>query len=130
MIFHQISVLYWESVIWLLKNKGLTAYDENDIIKKRYNDNHDSKGRFAPKGGSGSAGKTKYAPSPRRNPNGITVSPKKYVILCGELKTRYPNAKKGKEYIIRDSRRQYHVKPDGFGGMEIIRVYPIKEKKR
>lgn len=80
----------------------------------------DENGRWTSGGGSGTIKKTKYAPSPRRNSEGITVSAKKYSKLCGIMNTRYPDLEKGEVRKIRDSRYIYHVKADGYGGMQIL----------
>ncbi len=88
---------------------------------------HDARGRFTfgPSSGRGGGssggpfGKTKYAPSPRRN-GGITVNPKTYARLCGVLNTRYPGLQAGDIRQIRDAGYRYAVKADGYGGMEIL----------
>ena len=106
----------------------------SEILEQRFDPNHDGKsGRFAPKGGGGSGGKsggknikTKYSPSPRRNPNGITINPKKYAKLTGVMNTKYPNHKAGDKLIINDANYLYHVVADGYGGMTIVRRTKIK----
>lgn len=82
----------------------------------------DENGRWTSGGGSGTIKKTKYAPSPRRNSGGISVSAKKYTQLCGILSTRYPGLEDGQIRRIRDSKREYTVKADGYGGMQILKV--------
>jgi len=47
-----------------------------DILTADYNPHHDpSNGRFTSGGGSGTMGKTKYAPSPQRSHSGIQLKP-------------------------------------------------------
>ena len=91
-----------------------------EALELRYNDNRDrSNGRytFGPGGG-----KTKYLPSSRMSHKGITIGTKEYARLCGELNTRYPNAKpEDGPVTIRDARYSYQVTPDGYGGMTINR---------
>ena len=70
--------------------------------------------------------KSKYAPSPRRNPKGITVGKKTYARLTGTLNTRYPDLPEGEIRYIRDAKRVYRVKADGYGGMTILESYKIK----
>ncbi len=86
----------------------------------------DENGRFTSGGGTGKIEKTKYAPSPRRNSGGISVSTKKYAKLCGIMNTRYPGLEEGKIRKIRDSKCIYYIKADGYGGMEILKVDKLK----
>lgn len=86
----------------------------------------DENGRFTSGGSSGKIKKTKYAPSPRRNFGGISVSAKKYSQLCGVMNTRYPGLGEGEIRKIRDSKRIYYVKADGYGGMEILEIEKLK----
>lgn len=71
-------------------------------------------------------GKTKYAPSPQRNKSGIQLKPKTYARLCGILGTRYPGLEAGEVRTIRNAQKQYTVKADGYGGMEVISIQNIK----
>ena len=88
-----------------------------------YNPHHDpSNGRFTNGGGSGKIGKTKYAPSPQRSHAGIQLKPKTYSRLCGVLGTRFPGLEAGEIKIIRDAKKQYTVKADGYGGFTTIKV--------
>lgn len=92
-----------------------------------YNPYHDpSNGRFTTGGGGGKIGKTKYAPSPQRNHEGIQLKPKTYSRLCGTLGTQYPNLPEGAVRQIRDGQRVYTVKADGYGGMSVMRIKQIR----
>ena len=98
-----------------------------DALTQDFNPYHDSSnGRFTGKGGSGTIGKTKYAPSPQRGKSKIQLKPKTYTRLTGVLNTRYPGLKAGDVRTIRDAKRQYTVKADGYGGFELLNIYPIK----
>ena len=98
-----------------------------DALTQDYNPYHDSSnGRFTGKGGSGTIGKTKYAPSSQRSKSKIQLKPKTYARLTGVLNTRYPGLKEGDVRTIRDAKRQYTVKADGYGGFELLNIYPIK----
>ncbi|MCD7756099.1 MAG: phage portal protein [Firmicutes bacterium] len=89
--------------------------EEEKPEEARANPYHDPKnGRFTT--GGGKAKKTKYAPSPQRNKVQIKLAPKRYARLCGTLGTLYPGLKKGEVRIIRDSKYQYTVEADGYGG--------------
>ena len=55
----------------------------------------DKNGRWTSGGAGGKIGKTKYAPSPRANKRGKTVSAKTYGILRGELTRSMQELKKG-----------------------------------
>lgn len=92
-----------------------------------YNPHHDpSNGRFTSGGGSGRAGKTKYAPSPQRNHGGIQLAPKAYARLTGVLNTQYPGLQKDAIRQIRDAQKRYTVQADGYGGMKVLEVKKIK----
>lgn len=96
----------------------MTKGGESDIIENRGNPNHDPiTGQFT--SGAGSIGKTKYAPSPRRNNKGITVKPKTYAMLCGEFNTKYPNAEKGLTGNVYKGKYAYIATADGEGGIMI-----------
>lgn len=98
-----------------------------DILTADYNPHHDpSSGRFTSGGGSGTMGKTKYAPSPQRSHSGIQLKPKTYTRLCGILGTRFPGTKAGEIRRIQDSKREYLVKADGYGGFETIKIQKLK----
>lgn len=98
-----------------------------DALTQDFNPYHDSSnGRFTGKGGSSTIGKTKYAPSPQRGKSKIQLKPKTYTRLTGVLNTRYPGLKEGDVRTIRDAKRQYTVKADGYGGFELLNIYPIK----
>ena len=90
-----------------------------DILTADYNPHHDpSSGRFTSGGGSGTMGKTKYAPSPQRSHSGIQLKPKTYARLCGTLGTKFPNlAPEDGVRVIRDASFEYRVSADGYGGM-------------
>lgn len=91
-----------------------------------YNPYHDpATGRFTSGGGSGKIGKTKYAPSPQRNRNGIQLKPKAYARLTGILNTRYPGLQAGEIRRIRDAKYIYRVKSDGYGGFELLGKWKI-----
>lgn len=91
-----------------------------------YNPYHGPNGRFTSGGGGGKIKGTKYAPSPQRNHGGIQLKPKTYARLCGVLGTRYPELQEGEIRYIRDARRQYKVKADGYGGFITLKVEKIK----
>ena len=91
-----------------------------------YNPYHGPNGRFTSGGGGGKMKGTKYAPSPQRNHGGIQLKPKTYARLCGVLGTRYPELQEGEIRYIRDARRQYKVKADGYGGFITLKVEKIK----
>ena len=91
-----------------------------------YNPYHDSDGRFTSGGGSGTIGKTKYAPSPQRSDSPIKLKPKTYARLTGTLNTRYPGLEEGEVRTIFSSNRCYHVKADGYGGLKVLDVHKIK----
>jgi len=98
-----------------------------DILTADYNPHHDpSNGRFTSGGGSSTMGKTKYAPSPQRSHSGIQLKPKTYTRLCGILGTRFPGTKAGEIRRIQDSKREYLVKADGYGGFETIKIQKLK----
>ena len=103
------------------EEKGLPSGAKDDTMEAekpeeaRANPYHDPKnGRFTT--GGGKAKKTKYAPSPQRNKVQIKLAPKRYARLCGTLGTLYPGLKKGEVRIIRDSKYQYTLEADGYGG--------------
>lgn len=113
---------------------GLTGGDEvpaRDSWAEDFNPFHDSSnGRFTGKGGSGTIGKTKYAPSPQRNDSPIKLKPKTYARLTGTLNTRYPGLKEGETRTIRDANYQYYVTADGFGGMKIQKRIRITKGRK
>lgn len=101
--------------------------ETRDSLALDYNSYHDpSNGRFTSGGGSGKMGKTKYAPSSRRSTKGLTVSPKKYAKLCGVLDTQYPGLKSGEIRQIRDAKRTYTVRADGYSGLKVLCADKIK----
>lgn len=101
-----------------------------DALTQDFNPYHDSSnGRFTGKGGSGTIGKTKYAPSPQRGKSKIQLKPKTYARLTGILNTRYPGLKAGDKAVIRDATYQYHVTADGFGGMSIQKRFRLTKGK-
>lgn len=115
----------------------LLNLDGNDGIMKYDPDQpRDESGRFSSSGGAAgsgsddteSDGKTKYAPSERRNSGGVTVSPKKYASLCGSLMTRHPGLKAGDRRTISDSKKTYFVEADGYGGMTILASWNTGKK--
>ena len=92
-----------------------------------YNPYHDpSNGRFTTGGGGGKIGKTKYAPSPQRNHEGIQLKPKTYARLTGVLNTRFPGLNAGEIRTIRNANQQYTVKADGYGGFTTLKIEKIK----
>ena len=92
-----------------------------------FNSRHDpSDGRFTSGGGSGTIGKTKYAPSPQRSDSPIRLKPKTYARLTGTLNTRYPGLKEGEIRRITSANKRYTVQADGYGGMKILSVRKIK----
>lgn len=89
-----------------------------DAAATDYNPHHDpSNGRFTSGGGSGKIGKTKYAPSPRANRRGKTVSTKTFGILRGEFNTKYPGAKIGQQGQVSYRGRRYWLEADGNGSV-------------
>ena len=92
--------------------------ENSGTMEPRANPYHDEKGRFA----SAGAGKTKYAPSQRRNNAGISVGKKKYAKL-----SQYPGLKAGEECMIRDATYRYFVTADGFGGMTVHHRFKIRD---
>ena len=98
-----------------------------DAAAEDFNPHHDpSNGRFTSGGGSGTIGKTKYAPSPQRAHKGVQVGAKKYTKLCGILGTQYPGLNAGEIRYIRDANRLYKVESDGYGGMAVLSSRRIK----
>lgn len=83
-------------------------------------------GRWTGGSGGGKIGKTKYAPSPQRNHNGMQLKPKIYARLTGALNTQYPGLDAGEIRYIRDAKRIYKVEADGYGGMAVLNSYLIK----
>lgn len=106
-----------------MSEEQLQEPEPDDIIEPRAQP-RDKGGRFAGTGG-GKSGKTKYAPSPRRNSAGITVGTKKYSKLCGTLNTNFPGLKSGEKRTIRDAKHGYNVTADGSGGMTINRRFKL-----
>ena len=99
-----------------------------DAAVTDYNPNQprDKNGRWTGGGGSGKIGKTKYAPSPQKNREGIQLKPKTYARLTGILNTRYPGLKAGEVRTIRSASRQYTVEADGYGGFKTLWIASIK----
>lgn len=86
-----------------------------------YNPYHDPAiGRFTSGGGSGKIGKTKYAPSPRANKRGKTVSAKTFGILRGEFNTKYPGAAKGIAGKVSYHGKGYLLEADGDGSVIVL----------
>ena len=87
------------------------------------NQPRDDEGKWTYTGGrSGKSKKkkTKYAPSPQRGSGGIHLNPKTYARLTGTLNTRYPKLEAGEIRTIQDTRYEYLVKADGFGGFRTL----------
>lgn len=80
----------------------------------------DKNGRWTKGAGSGTIGKTKYAPSPQRNKSGLQMKPKTYARLTGVLNTRYPGLRAGEVRRINDAKYIYKVRADGYGGFELL----------
>lgn len=104
--------------------------DDTIAVEGRANPNHDpANGRFTSgSGGSSGSGKKKgprYAPSPQRNPSPVPLSKKRYAKLCGTLNTYHPGMGAGETATIRDSRYEYYVTADGYGGMIVNKKYPL-----
>lgn len=92
-----------------------------DAAVMDYNPYHDpSDGRFTSGGGSGKIGKTKYAPSPRANKRGKTVSAKTFGILRGEFNTKYPGAAKGIAGKVSYHGKGYLLEADGDGSVIVL----------
>lgn len=106
---------------------GPFEMDTGDALALDYNPYHDpASGRFTSGGGSGTIGKTKYAPSPQRSRSGIQLKPKTYARLCGILGAQYPNLRAGDVRTIRDAKKVYTVKADGYGGFETVMMNKLK----
>lgn len=80
----------------------------------------DKNGRWTGGSGSSKIGKTKYAPSPRANKRGKTVSAKTFGILRGEFNTRYPQALKGDRNPVSYNGRRYLLEADGDGSVIVL----------
>ena len=103
------------------------AFSINDGLTVDYNSHHDpSDGRFTSAGGSGTMGKTKYAPSPQRGKSKIQLKPKTYARLTGTLNTNFPNLEAGEKRTLYDANRMYIVQSDGYGGMKVLCARKIK----
>lgn len=98
-----------------------------DSLTFDYNDNHDpTNGRFTSGGGSGKIKGTKYAPSTQRSQSSIQLKPKTYARLCGIFGTQYPGLPAGEIRQIRNAKKLYTVRADGYGGFETLEVRKIK----
>lgn len=109
--------------------EGLPDGPKDGTIEARGNPYHDPKtGRFAsgPGGRGGKRKRTKYAPSKQRSFSGVQLAPKKYSKLCGTLGTLYPGLKEGEIRQIRDAKKMYTIKADGYGGFKTLNVEKIK----
>lgn len=82
----------------------------------------DKNGRLT-SGGGGKIGKTKYAPSPRANKRGKTVSAKTYGILRGEINTKYAGAGKGKQGQVSYGGKRYLLEADGDGSVIVLKSW-------
>lgn len=82
----------------------------------------DKNGRWT-SGGGGKIGKTKYAPSPRANKRGKTVSAKTYGILRGEFNTKYAGAGKGKQGQVSYGGKRYLLEADGDGSVIVLKSW-------
>lgn len=80
----------------------------------------DKNGRWTSGGAGGKIGKTKYAPSPRANKRGKTVSAKTYGILRGEFNTKYAGAGKGMTGKVSYRGRGYLLEADGAGSVIVL----------
>lgn len=80
----------------------------------------DKNGRWTGGSGSSKIGKTKYAPSPRANKRGKTVSAKTFGILRGEFNTKYPGAKKGMIGKVSYRGKGYRLEADGDGSVIVL----------
>ena len=106
--------------------EGLPDGTEDGTIEARGNSHRDPKtGRFT-FGPGGKKKGTKYAPSKQRSSSGVQLTPKKYSKLCGTLGTLYPGLKEGEIRQIRDAKKRYTIKADGYGGFETLEVKKIK----
>ena len=76
--------------------------------------------RWTSGGAGGKIGKTKYAPSPRANKRGKTVSAKTYGILRGEFNTKYAGAGKGMTGKVSYRGRGYLLEADGDGSVIVL----------
>lgn len=100
--------------------EGAVPFEDGLTIDYDPGQPRDEGGRWTSTGISGKIGKTKYAPSPQRKQSKIQVSPKKYGILCGVLKSRFPNLEEGEIRTITDGIWLYAVEADGFGGLSVL----------
>ena len=80
-------------------------------------------GRWTSGGAAGKIGKTKYAPSPRANKRGKTVSAKTYGILRGEFNTKYAGAGKGKQGQVSYGGKRYLLEADGDGSVIVLKSW-------
>ena len=83
----------------------------------------DKNGRGTSGGKNGKIGKTKYAPSPRANKRGKTVSAKTFGILRGEFNTKFAGAEKGKQGQISYMGKRYLLESDGEGSVIILKSW-------
>lgn len=109
-----------------MEGEGSNPSEDRMTVDYDPNQPRDYRGWWTEKPGSSKIKTTKYAPSPQRNKSGIQFKPKTYARLTGILNTRYPGLKAGEIRQIRDARKIYTVRADGYGGFETIEVEKLK----
>lgn len=88
----------------------------------------DKNGRWTSGGSTGSGkngkiGKTKYAPSARKNQRGKTISAQTYGILRGEFNTKFAGAQKGKQGQVSYKGKRYLLEADGSGSVIVLKYW-------
>lgn len=92
------------------------------------NQPRDENGRFTSGGGSDKIGKTKYAPSPRRNSRGVDLNSKEYARITGILNTKYPGLQEGEIRTVYDDKYVYKIEADGYGGFITKKKSKLKSR--
>lgn len=106
--------------------EGAVTFEDGLTIDYAPGQPRDEGGRWTSTGISGKIGKTKYAPSPQRNKSGIQLRPKEYARLTGIFNTKYPGLQAGAIRQIRNAKKLYTIRADGYGGFETLEVREIK----
>ena len=109
--------------IW---GEGAVPFEDGLTIDYDPGQPRDEGGRWTSTGKSDKIGKTKYAPSPQRNKSGIQLRPKEYARLTGIFNTKYPGLQAGAIRQIRNAKKLYTIRADGYGGFETLEVREIK----
>ena len=106
--------------------EGAVPFEDGLTIDYDPGQPRDEGGRWTSTGKSDKIGKTKYAPSPQRNKSGIQLRPKEYARLTGIFNTKYPGLQAGAIRQIRNAKKLYTIRADGYGGFETLEVREIK----